>query len=130
LRSGFFEGPATVKPPALPVDAYKLDMGKMAETVCPHCKAPAPSSANYCSNCGTRLVIPSTSFSKQIIIYLVSFFLAPFGLFYAWKYLKQKDRKSKIIGITAIVLTVISAAIAVWTVVGMLDWIRQLLTFS
>jgi hypothetical protein len=102
---------------------------KMVETVCPYCKASAPFSANYCSSCGKRLrpAIPSTSFSKQIIIYLVSFFLAPFGLFYAWKYLNQDDKKSKTIGSVAIALTVLSVAIAAWTIIGLFDWIRQLL---
>jgi hypothetical protein len=102
---------------------------KMTEPVCPYCKVSAPFSANYCLNCGRKLspAIPSTSFSKQIIIYLVSFFLAPLGLFYAWKYLKQDDKKSKTIGAIAIALTVISVAITAWTIAGLFDWIRQLL---
>jgi hypothetical protein len=99
------------------------------DSVCPYCKTLAPYSANYCSSCGKRLrqTIPSTSFSKQIIIYLVSFLLAPLGLFYAWKYLKQDDKISRTIGIIAIALTAISIALTVWTAFGLFDYIRQLL---
>jgi hypothetical protein len=68
---------------------------------------------------------PATSVSKQIIVYLISFFLAPLGLWYAWKYLKQDDRKSKIIGAVVIALTIVSIAFAIWTAVGLFNSISQ-----
>lgn len=54
-----------------------------------------------------------TSAVKQALIYFISFFLAPFGLGYAFKYLKQPDEKSKIIGIVSLVLTALAIVVAV-----------------
>jgi hypothetical protein len=91
--------------------------------VCPSCNAEIMSSANFCPNCGRplRTMPPATSVSKQIIVYLISFFLAPFGLWYAWKYLKQDDRTSKIIGAVAIALTIVAVALAIWTTAGLFN---------
>jgi hypothetical protein len=91
--------------------------------ICSACNAQMLSSAKFCSNCGRllRTMAPSTSVSKQIIVYLVSFFLAPFGLWHAWKYLKQEDRKSKIIGAVAIALTLVAVAVAIWTTAGLIN---------
>jgi TRAP-type C4-dicarboxylate transport system permease small subunit len=97
-------------------------------SVCPNCKISSPLSSNFCPNCGRRLqaIVPSTSVSKQILIYLISFFLAPFGLWYAWKYLKQDNKKSKAIGYVAIALTVISIAITIGTMAALFNSLRQL----
>lgn len=70
---------------------------------------------------------PVTSVSRQMVIYLISFFLAPLGLCFAWKYLKQDDRKSKNIGVAAIALTIVSVALAVWTVAGLFNSVSQVL---
>jgi hypothetical protein len=95
--------------------------------ICPSCNTQMISSANFCLNCGKalRAIPPATSVSKQIIVYLISFFLAPFGLWYAYKYLKQVDRKSKIIGAVAIALTVASITVTIWTAVGLFNSVSQ-----
>ena len=74
---------------------------------CPSCHTEVTEAAFFCSNCGKPLKArpESTSIGRQIVVYLVSFFLAPLGLVFAWKYLKMPDKKSKYIGITIIVLT-------------------------
>jgi uncharacterized OB-fold protein len=97
--------------------------------VCPACGSTAPSSANFCPNCGKRLrtTPPGTSVLKQIVVYLVSFFIAPFGLWYAWKYLKQEESKSKIIGIVAVALTLVSVSISIWAMAGLFSSISQAL---
>jgi TRAP-type C4-dicarboxylate transport system permease small subunit len=64
-------------------------------------------------------MLPSTSVSRQIIVYLISFFLAPLGLWYAWKYLKQDDQTSKTIGAVAIILTLVAVALTIWTTAGL-----------
>jgi len=51
------------------------------------------------------------SISKQILIYLVSFFLAPLGLGWGVKYIRSKDSKVKAIGVVAILLTVLAIII-------------------
>jgi hypothetical protein len=95
--------------------------------ICSACNASAPSSANFCPNCGKRLraIPPETTLSRQIIVYLVSFFVAPFGLWFAWKYLKQGDSRSRKIGIAAIALTIVSIAITVWTMAGLYNSVSQ-----
>lgn len=82
---------------------------------CPSCNAEVAENAFFCSNCGKPLKTrpESTSIGRQIVVYLISFFLAPLGLFFAWKYLKSPDKKSKYIGITIIILTAV-AVIAVF----------------
>jgi TRAP-type C4-dicarboxylate transport system permease small subunit len=86
-------------------------------------------SANFCSNCGKSLrVLPSaTTVSRQIIVYLISFFLAPFGLWYAWKYLRQDDRTSRIIGTVSLALTIVAVALAIRATAGPFSLVNQYL---
>lgn len=56
----------------------------------------------------------NTTGAKQIVIYLVSFFLPPFGLGWGFKYLKSNNGKAKKIGMVAILLTIISLTLAFW----------------
>ncbi len=83
----------------------------MTEPVeCPSCKTPVQPAWYFCPNCGKQLreapiVI---SIPKQMLIYLVSFFLSPLGLSWGLQYVKYKDRRVKIVGIISIVLTVVS----------------------
>ncbi len=84
---------------------------------CPKCKAEASETAYFCYNCGQSLKSrpESTSVSKQVLIYFVSFFLSPFGLGYAFKYLNRPDRKSKTIGAISLVLTVLAIITVIFT---------------
>jgi hypothetical protein len=104
-------------------------MSDPSALICSTCKTPALTSANFCSNCGKplRKKPPSTTLSMQLIVYLVSFFLAPVGLLYAWKYLKQNDRESKIVGMVAIALTAIAVVIFFWTLKAMISIFNQTL---
>lgn len=101
----------------------------MALIKCKECGREISDEALACPNCGKpqRNKPPSVSLSRQIIVYLVSLFLPPFGLWYAWKYLKQKDGKSKKIGIAAIILTVISIIFTIWFIEGFVNLINQIL---
>jgi hypothetical protein len=56
----------------------------------------------------------STDLYKQTLIYLLSFFLAPLGLWPAVKYLREPNKKAKNIGIAAIVLTIISLSLSAY----------------
>ncbi len=104
-------------------------MDTLPGMVCSACNASMLRSANFCPNCGKplRTIPPATSVSRQIVVYLVSFFIAPFGLWFAWKYLKQNDEKSKIIGLVAIAFTIVSVAITVWTIAGLFNSVSQIL---
>ncbi len=94
---------------------------------CPSCFTVLPPEANFCPKCGMALKNnpPSISILKQITVYGVSLLLPPLGLWYVWKYLRQPDKKSKEIGVAALVLTIISLAITIWTAKIMLDSVNE-----
>ena len=85
------------------------------QTTCPNCNNPILPIDIFCPACGKKLknCEASLGIQKQIGVYLLSFFLPPFGLFPAIKYLRQADSKSKTIGAIALVLTVISILITI-----------------
>ncbi len=103
----------------------KLDMENISsETTCPSCRAPASAAYNFCPRCGAKLKEPPLSISaqKQAFIYLISFFLAPFGLGFAFKYLKQSDPKARRIGIIVIILTIIAITLMIWIAYTFTKW--------
>ena len=99
----------------------------MALIKCKECGHEISDEALACPNCGKpqRDKASSVSLSRQIFVYSVSLFLPPFGLWYAWKYLKQKDGKSKKIGIAALILSIISIIVAIWFIERFVNSINQ-----
>jgi len=93
------------------------------EISCPSCKAVLPASAYFCLQCGTKLKESpaSISISKQAVIYFISFFLAPLGLVYVFRYLKQSDNKARKIGIVALILTILGIFLTIWTARAFMD---------
>lgn len=81
----------------------------------------------YCFNCGKNLkpAPPKTSTDAQIMLYLKSFLLPPFGLWYALPYLKTDNQKSKVIGSVAIILTFLSLAIAFKITLNLMNTVNQ-----
>ena len=99
-------------------------MESIIQKQCPKCKAEVSEIDNFCPSCGYSLKFRREDISilKQALIYFVSFFLAPFGLGYAFKYLKQSDKKSKMIGMISLVLTFF----AIITVISIVkEYVRQ-----
>jgi hypothetical protein len=78
--------------------------------ICPYCQNLNKSGSKFCPNCGKRLVPEelSTTPSKQLIIYIISFALAPLGLIWAVKYCRSSDKKTRTVGWIAVFLTVLS----------------------
>lgn len=101
----------------------------MALIKCKECGHEISDEALTCPNCGKpqRDKLPSVSLSRQMAVYSVSLFLPPFGFWYVWKYLKQKDGKSKKIGIVALILTIISIIVMIWFTEGFVNSINQTL---
>lgn len=97
------------------------------QLICPHCKSNVSLLDFFCPVCGKKLKEKplSTSLSKQLLIYLLSTLLPPLGLWPAVKYLRQPDEKSKKIGITAIILTVISIILTIWLTAGFVKSFRK-----
>jgi len=101
----------------------------MALIKCKECGHEISDEALACPNCGKPQKDKplSISLSRQVVVYSVSLFLPPLGLWYAWKYLKQKDGKSKKIGITSLILTIISTIFTVWFTGRIVNSINQTL---
>lgn len=93
------------------------------QTTCPHCKGNISSSDYFCPNCGKKVKEKpqSTALPTQLIVYFISVFLPPLGMWPAIKYLRQPDHKSKNIGMTAIILTIISIVITIYLGTSMLN---------
>ncbi|MFI5265711.1 MAG: zinc ribbon domain-containing protein [Candidatus Levyibacteriota bacterium] len=85
------------------------------EIICPHCKNKASDADFFCPSCGKKLKDPplSTGIGKQISIYLIAILLPPFGLIPAVKYLKGGNQKAKMIGLTALVLTIVTILVTI-----------------
>jgi hypothetical protein len=83
--------------------------------VCPSCHIEVRQTDYFCFNCGKNLKPkpPSTSLTTQILVYLESFFLPPYGIIIGIRYLRGKSVKLKIIGIILILLTILSLLIFV-----------------
>ncbi len=91
----------------------------MDKSICPKCHTEVRATDYFCLNCGKNIheKPASTSLESQAMLYLGSIFLPPMGVIWGWRYLKADDQKSKIVGITAMVITVIVLLLAVkWTV--------------
>src|SRR5258706_9795340 len=84
-----------------------------AQEICPKCNSPISADLYFCPNCGNQLKAKdiTVSITTQILVYLLSFFLAPLGLYPAIKYLRQPNPKTKIVGVIALGLTIISLVI-------------------
>jgi len=82
---------------------------------CPKCQNRSDPTDFFCRVCGEKLKGEplSTSFLKQLSIYLISLLLPPLGLIPGIKYLRQSDHKSKQIGIMAVIITLISVIISI-----------------
>ena len=82
---------------------------------CSQCKAVTATTSYFCPNCGKQLRKKpiSTSVGKQIYIYAISVLFPPLGLWWGIPLLFQSDSKSKIVGLVAIVLTVVSVFITI-----------------
>ncbi len=102
-------------------------MASLMEATCPFCRQAVPGTANFCPFCGRQLRYKplETTIYRQALVYLVSFFLPPFGLWYARKYLKQSDRRSKRAGWAAVILTVLSLVLTLWAAKLLMDAVNQ-----
>lgn len=91
-------------------------MDQQPSLLCPVCHYPIKQEYYFCPNCGKNLKPAplSTSLEKQIGVYLLSVFVPPFGLIPSIRYLTQKDEKSKMVGMVALLLTVLSTVITTY----------------
>ena len=97
--------------------------------ICPSCHFPLSENFYFCPNCSKKIKEPiaPVTIGRQIGIYLLSLFLPPLGLFPGIKYLLQKEKKRKIIGIAAIALTILSTIITIWITINLTSQVNNTL---
>ncbi len=100
-----------------------------AVAVCPNCNLPVLADFYYCPNCSKQLRPKPITVSvvKQIGVYLLSFFLPPFGLYPGIKYIRQSDPKTKLVGWVAVALTVISIGLSIYIFAGFMQQVSKML---
>ena len=83
----------------------------------------------FCPNCGKQLreKTANISLQKQLFMYAISFFLAPFGLVWGTKYIRSSDPKTKTVGIVIVALTILSLILMVTLFKAALDQYAKLL---
>jgi len=94
-----------------------------SQSTCIYCKGNISSSNYFCPNCGKKIKEKplSTTFGRQLLVYLLSIFLPPLGIWPAIKYLHQQDEKSKKIGLIALFLTIASIVITIWLTISFIN---------
>ena len=97
------------------------------KTNCPVCHTDVRVTDFFCFNCGKNLRPKplSTSTFKQIGLYLGSFFLPPMGIIWGIAYLKEERVEAKIVGIVAIILTLVSIVATVMFIVNFTKTLNQ-----
>lgn len=95
--------------------------------VCPSCHIVVKSTDYFCSNCGKNLhpVPLRTTVFDQVKLFLGSVFLAPMGIIWGMRYLREKEDKSKIVGVIAMLLSVITLIVAIQYTVNFANTINS-----
>ncbi len=87
--------------------------------MCPVCHVAVRPADFFCYNCGKNLhekPLVTTKFTEYLY-YAGSFLLPPLGLWWGFRYLKQADARSRMIGWICVILTIVSSVVVtVWSV--------------
>lgn len=85
-------------------------------TPCPNCQLPLLSDFYFCPNCGKQVRIKPITISvgRQIVLYLVSIFLPPAALPFAIRYIRQQNKKTRIVGVVILCLVIGSIAFSLY----------------
>ena len=85
-------------------------------SLCPHCHLQIVSAFYFCPHCGKQLRTKPivVSLGRQLVVYFISFFFPPLGLPFALRYIKQENKKTRIIGIIALCLIIVSFGAALY----------------
>lgn len=99
----------------------------MEITKCKKCGGDISENDYFCPHCGFKIKNPpfNTSTTTQIKAYLVSVFFPPLGLWYAYRYFKNNDAKSKKIAIAVLVLNILFFVITVWVMGTVFEYLNN-----
>jgi hypothetical protein len=94
---------------------------------CSSCHQPVKPIDYFCSNCGKKLHPRplSTSLFSQLFLYTKTLLLPPFGLIWGYRYLRQSDINSKLIGLFTIFITIIETIWLTQVTVNMINTAKQ-----
>ncbi len=94
---------------------------------CPFCHVAVRPMDYFCSNCGKNLhpTPLGTGVSDIAKLYIGSVLLAPMGIFWGLRYLREKDDKSKIIGVIAMLLSLVTLIVAIQYTVTFMNTINN-----
>jgi hypothetical protein len=96
-------------------------------TVCPTCHVNVRITDYYCFNCGKNLheKPPSLSIITMVSIVIGSLLLPPMGIIWGVRYLKQSDVKSRLVGLVAILITIIELIWLTFITIGLINQINS-----
>lgn len=103
------------------------------DTSCPQCHEQIVPEWYYCAHCGKVLKIKpiTVAIPKQLLLYAVSFFLAPLGLAWGIRYLRNPNRRTKLVGVVIVVLTLASLTLTIYSfMVVMREYSRMLMNLG
>lgn len=76
---------------------------------CPSCKKEIDLGSEFCSHCGHKLSIASSTLTsrQKTGIYLGSFFLSPLGILWFFKYFRSDNAETKKVGYASLIITIV-----------------------
>lgn len=76
---------------------------------CPTCHNDVNKEDIFCSHCGNQIkTAKKVSLAEKTTLYVLAFLLAPFGLYWFFKYIKSTDEQEKKLAIGVLVVTIIA----------------------
>lgn len=94
---------------------------------CPFCHVAVRPTDYFCSNCGKNLhpaPLGITVFD-QAKLYIGSIFFTPMGIFWGMRYLREKSDTSKIVGVIAMLLSIVTLIVAIQYTVSFVNTINS-----
>jgi len=105
-------------------------MEELSLKTCPFCKQDIASADIFCPKCGKRLSESASpmTMGQKIRIYLASFFLAPLGLIWFFKYIRNPDKEKRSVALISLYITIAVLAgvtlITYYYVTAILDYMN------
>jgi hypothetical protein len=98
-----------------------------ANLVCPKCHVVVRPTDYFCYNCGQEIQEKPVRVSvvDQIAVYVGSVVLPPMGLVWGVRYYRKKGRQPKMVGLIAILLTLVSLVVVAITSVQLMNTVTE-----
>jgi hypothetical protein len=94
---------------------------------CPSCHQPVGQTDYFCPYCGKKIRPQplSTSWGSQIVLYIKTLLLPPLGLWWGYRYLRQSDTSSKLVGLVVVLMTVVEIVWVTQITIGAINTANQ-----